>query len=203
MRRRITSHERRSLARQSARTAAGRQLGAILLAWGLAAPLWAQQFKFDLEHLAAKSSHAVDLSLNGSTLQFAARFLDGNDPDEAKVKKMMSGIEGIYIKSFEFKQDGAWSQSDLDHVRNQLRAPAWQRIIGFKSTEDNETADVFVRYESNKKVTGIAIVFTGPRAFTVVNIAGPVDLDSLADLSGHFGLPKLEVAPPGMQKKLE
>ena len=116
---------------------------------------------------------------------------------------MMSGIEGIYIKSFEFKQDGAWSQSDLDQVRNQLRAPEWQRIIGFKSTEDNETADVFVRYESNKKITGIAIVVTDPRAFTVVNIAGPVDLDSLADLSGHFGLPKLEAAPPGKQKKLE
>ena len=81
-----------------------------------------------------------------------------------------------------------------------LAVEEWQRIIGFKSTEDNETADVFVRYESNKKITGIAIVVTDPRAFTVVNIAGPVDLDSLADLSGRFGLPKLEAAPPGKQK---
>jgi len=170
---------------------AAAQLGMVLLACGLAALLPAQQFKIDLEHLAAKSSHVVDLSLSGSTLQFAARFMDGNDPDEAKVKKLMAGIEGIYIKSFEFKQDGAWSQADLDNVRNQLRAPEWQRIIGFTSKEDNETAEVFVRYE-NKKVTGVAIVVTEPREFTVVNIAGQVDLDSLADLSGHFGLPKLD-----------
>jgi hypothetical protein len=44
-------------------------------------------------------------------------------------------------------------------------------------------------------VTGVAIIATEPRQFTVVNIAGPVDLDSLADLSGHFNLPKLEAAP--------
>src|SRR5262249_43504359 len=144
-----------------------------------------------LEHLTSKSSNVVDLSLNGSTLQFAARFLDGNDPDEAKVKKLISGIEGIYIKSFGFRQDGGWTQPDLDSVRNQLRPPGWQRIIGFRSTEDNESAEVFVRYE-NKKVTGVAILVTESRQFTVVNIAGPVDLDSLADLSGHFGLPKLE-----------
>jgi hypothetical protein len=160
----------------------------------LALPLLAQQFKLDLEHLSAKSSHVVDLSLNGSTLQFAARFLDGSDPDEAKVKKLIAGIEGIYIKSFEFKQDGAWSQADLDNIHNQLRTPDWQRMIGFQSKEDNENAEVFVRYE-NKKVTGVAIIATEPRQFTVVNIAGPVDLDSLADLSGHFNLPKLEAAP--------
>jgi hypothetical protein len=160
----------------------------------MATLLPAQQLKLDLEHLAAKSSNVVDLSLNGSTLQFAARFLDGSDADEAKVKKLLSGIEGIYIKSFEFKQDGAWSQSDLDNIRNQLRAPQWQRMIGFQSKEDNENAEVFVRYE-NKKVTGVAIVATEARQFTVVNIAGPIDLDSLADLSGHFGMPKLEPAP--------
>jgi len=33
-----------------------------------------------------------------------------------------------------------------------------------------------------------------------VNIVGPVDLDSLADLSGHFGVPKL-LPVPGKGKK--
>jgi uncharacterized protein DUF4252 len=171
-----------------------RRRTAILLGFSMAALLPAQQFKFDLQHLASKSSNVVDISLNGSTLQFAARFLDGKDPDEVKVKKLLAGIEGIYIKSFEFKQDGAWSQSDLDQVRNQLRAPEWERMIGVQSKEDNENAEVFVRYE-NKKITGIAILVTETRQFTVVNIVGPVDLESLADLSGHFGVPKLEAAP--------
>jgi hypothetical protein len=154
-------------------------------------PLAAQQFKFDFGHLEAKSSNVLDLSLNGSTLQFAAKFLDSKDPDEAKVKKLIAALDGIYIKSFEFKKEGAWTQSDLDQVRGQLRAPEWSRIVGVKSAEEGETAEVFVRTE-NKKITGVAILAGEATNLTVVNIVGPVDLDSLAELSGHLGIPKLE-----------
>lgn len=162
----------------------------LLLVFGVS--LAAQQFKFNFDQLAAKASDSVDLSLNGSTLQFAAKFLDDKDADEAKVKKLIAGLEGIYIRSFEFNKDGAWTQADLDGVRNQLHTPEWSRILGYKSQEDSETSEVYVRYDSNKKITGIAIMVVEPREFTVVNIAGPVDLDSLADLTGHFGVPKLE-----------
>ena len=77
----------------------------------------AQQIKLNLDHLAAKAADSVDISLNGSMLQFAAKFLDGKDADEARVKKLIAGIEGIYVRSFEFKKDGEWSQADLDGVR--------------------------------------------------------------------------------------
>jgi hypothetical protein len=175
-------------------------VGVLLLVGWLAMPLPAQQFKFNLERLESKASDTVDVSLNGSTLQFAAKFLDSKDPDEAKVKSLISGLAGIYVKSLTFKSEGAWSHADLDSVRNQLREPEWSRIIGIKSAEDGETADVYVRNE-NKKITGVAIIASEPKQLTVVNIVGPVDLDSLADLSGHFGLPKLESAPPAHSKK--
>lgn len=176
-----------------------RLLWFLLAAAGL---LGGQQLKLNLDHLAAQASDSVDISLNNSTLQFAARFLDGKDPDEAKVKKLIAGIDGIYIRSFEFKKDGAWSQADLEGVRGQLKTPDWSRIVGFKSSEEGETAEVYVHIE-NKKTTGLAIVVTNPRQFTVVNLSGTIDLDSLADLSGHFGMPKLEPAPAPKQRKLE
>jgi hypothetical protein len=164
------------------------RLAAFLLA--LAGMATAQQLKLDLEHLAAKAAESVDISLNGSTLQFAAKFLDGKDPDEAKVKKLILGIDGIYIRSFEFKQDGAWSAADLDGVRKQLKAPEWSRMMGFKSESEGE-AEVHIR-SVNQKVAGVTILITGPREFTVVNLSGSIDLDTLADLSGHFGMPKLK-----------
>jgi hypothetical protein len=104
---------------------------------------------------------------------FAAKFLDSKDPDEAKVKKLLAGIDGIYIKSFEFKKGGGYAPADVDSVRAQLRAPEWSRIIGVKSSADD-------------------ILCAAPKELTVVNIVGPVDLDSLADLGGHFGVPKLK-----------
>ncbi|HUA59077.1 MAG TPA: DUF4252 domain-containing protein [Verrucomicrobiae bacterium] len=164
---------------------------AFLAACAIVLPLAAQQFQFHLDHLAAKASDSVDVSLNGSTLQFAAKFLDGSDPEEAKVKKLLSSIDGIYVRSFEFKTAGVWSQADLDNVRNQLKAPEWSRIVEVKSAEDGETAEVYVR-TVDKKISGVAVLYAEPKELTVANIVGPVDLDSLAELSGHFGLPKLK-----------
>jgi hypothetical protein len=160
----------------------------LALACALGATLWAQQFQFNLDHLAGKS---VDVSLNSTMLHFAARFLDGKEPDEAKVKKLIVGIDGIYIKSFEFKNEGGYSQADLEKVRNQLKPPEWLRIVGVKSGDDDGDVEVWLRTEKGK-ISGVAILASGPRKLTVVNLVGNVDLDSLADLGGHFGIPKLK-----------
>jgi hypothetical protein len=162
---------------------------------GFAAVLSAQQFKINLDHLAAKASDSVDLSLNGATLQFAARFLGSKDPDESRVKKLISGLEGIYIRTFEFKQAGQWSEADLDSVRKQLHTPEWSRLVGVKSGP-NHTEEIYVRNE-NKKVNGVAIIVAEAKELTIVNIVGAVDLDSLADLGGHLGIPKMDM---GKQK---
>jgi hypothetical protein len=162
---------------------------ALLLVVAVVLP--AQQIKLNLEHLAAKAADSVDISLNGTMLQFAAKFLDGSEPDEARVKKLIAGMEGIYVRSFEFKKDGEWSQADLEGVRTQLKGPEWSRMVGVKSSSEGSMAEVYFRSD-NKKVTGVAILVTEPREFTVVNLAGAIDLDNLAELSGHFGVPKLE-----------
>jgi hypothetical protein len=163
------------------------------VACGLSAILWGQQFKFNLDHLAAKASDVVDVSLNKDMLQFAGRFLSSKDPDEAKAKAMLNGLEGLYIKRFEFKTDGAWSAADLDQVRVQLKAPEWTRIVNVKS-DDEDNVEIWVRNESGK-VTGVAVLAAGRRELTVGNLVGNVDLASLADLGGQFGLPKLRSVP--------
>src|SRR5450755_2766861 len=104
-----------------------RPVRSIALAAALAATVWAQQFKFNLDYLSSKASNSFDVSLSTSMLQFAAKFLDGKDPDEARVKKLIVGIEGIYIKSFEFNKEGAYLPADVDKVRDQLKAPEWSR----------------------------------------------------------------------------
>ena len=172
-------------------------IGKLLCCGAAAALLAAQQFQFNLDHLAAQAKQTVDISLGGAMLQFAAKFMDGNDPEEAQVKKLLNGITGIYVKSYEFKNEGAWSPVDLERVRNQLRAPQWARIVGVTSKDDGENTEVYVRSE-NQKMTGVAILVAEAKELTVVNIVGSIDLNSLADLGGHFGIPKVEPPP---QKK--
>jgi hypothetical protein len=122
----------------------------LALGAALAATLWAQQFKFNLDHLQSKATDSVDLSLNADMLQFAGKFFDGKDPEEAKVKKLIGGIAGIYIKSFEFKNEGAYLPADLERVRSQLKAPEWSRIVGIKSSGESENIEVWVRNENGR-----------------------------------------------------
>jgi hypothetical protein len=158
---------------------------------GLACVLYAQQFKFNLEHLAGKAGEKVELDLNQSVLQFAAAAFSGKDADAAKVKKVLSGLEGIYLRHFEFKRDGEYSKADLDQIRNQLKAPEWQRIVGVTSSSDRENVEVWLRTE-NGKVSGAAVIAADPRSLMVANIVGAIDLATLMELGGQFGLPKLE-----------
>jgi len=170
-------------------------IACLAAAGAIAAP---QQFQLNLDSVAAKASEHVDVSLNASTLQFAARFLDGKDPDEARAKKLIVGIDGIYVRHFEFKTPGAWSEADLEPVRAQLRGPEWSKIVGVSSSEDGENAEVWLRTSGNRTV-GVAIIATEPKEVTVVNIAGNIDLESLAELGGHFGVPKVKA--PEKQKQ--
>jgi|SRR5215472_390772 len=164
---------------------------ALVAACALAGVLCAQQFKINLDHLEAKASSKVDLALASNWLQFGGTFLDPKDPDEAKAKKIISGLEGLYIKHFEFKTEGQYTQADVEQIRNQLKPPEWSRMVGIKSAEDRENLEVWVRSKDNK-ASGVAIIATDPRSLTVVNLVGNVDLESLAALGGHSGIPKMK-----------
>ncbi|HTT61904.1 MAG TPA: DUF4252 domain-containing protein [Bryobacteraceae bacterium] len=167
-------------------------LTALLLLLAGAVP--AQQVKWNYEKLAARASNTVDVSLSGSLLQFATKFLSDSDKDEAKVKKLVGGLKGIYVKSFEFKTPGEYSAADVESFRTPLRSPDWERIVGVHSSEDGETVDVYLRNEAKGGIGGLAIIATEPKEVTLVNIVGSIDLESLSDLGGHFGIPEgLEV----------
>jgi len=166
----------------------GRRIACLLVCFSALAG--AQQFQFNLDHLAAKASDTVEVSLDGSTLQFAAKFLDSKDPDQDKVKKLIAGLSGVYVRSFEFQKAGEWTPADLEGIRSQLKTPEWSKIVGVKSN-DGETDEIYLRKE-NGKLTGVAVIAAEPMELTVVNIVGPVDLDSLAELGGHFHIPKMD-----------
>src|SRR5208283_2566180 len=156
----------------------------------LAAP---QQFQLNLDAVDSKASQHVDVSLNSATLQFAAKFLDADNPDESRVRKLIEGIEGIYVRHYNFKAAGTWTQADLEPIRAQLRGPEWSKIVGSTNAEDGGSTEVWLHLAGNKTI-GVAIVATDPKEVTVVNIAGNIDLEALAKLGGHFGVPKVKPA---------
>jgi hypothetical protein len=168
-------------------------LGLLTASLVLAGALPAQQVKWNFDKLAARASDTVDVSLSGSLLQFAVKFLSDTDKDQAKVKKLVGGLKGIYVKTFEFKKPGEYSAADVESFRAPLHPPEWERIVGVHSTEDGENVEVYIKSDA-KGIGGLAIIATEPKELTLVNIVGAIDLDALSELGGQFGIPEgLEV----------
>jgi hypothetical protein len=167
-------------------------VGFLIAFWLLSGVAPAQELKWNYDKLAAKASDTVDVSLSGSMLRLATKFLSDEDKDESKVKKLVGGLKGIYVKSFEFKKAGEYSTADLDALRAPLRGSDWERIVGVHSNEDGENVEVYIR-NASKGIGGLAIIASEPKQLTLVNIVGPIDLDSLSELGGHFGIPEVDV----------
>ena len=171
----------------------------VFVAWIVLAPLGAQEIKLpaSLDRLAAKATEVVDVTMDANLLQLASRFLSDKNADDAKVKKLIAGLKGIYVRSFEFEKPGEYQDSDVEPVRAQLHTPAWSRIVGVRSVKSGENAEVYLKTE-NGKIGGLAILATEPKELTIVSIEGTIDPDQLSELGGHFGIPKVD---DGLQRK--
>jgi len=144
-----------------------------------------------LDHLAAKASQTVDVSLDERLTRLAARVLSDKDADEKAVKKLIEGIKGIYVKSFEFDADGQYVAADVEAIRSQLRGPGWTRLVNVTSKKEGNV-EVYTLFNGDQ-IGGLAVLVAEDRELTIVNIVGPVDLDKLAKLEGQFGVPDLGI----------
>jgi hypothetical protein len=144
-----------------------------------------------LDALAARASQVVDVNLDEKLMQLTARFLSSKDPDEAKAKEIVNGLKGIYVKVLEFETEGQYSQADLEGIRAQLRNSAWSKIVNVNSKKEG-SVEVYLMQTGNQ-ISGLALLASGAKEITVVNIIGPVDLEKLSQLEGQFGIPELEI----------
>lgn len=169
---------------------------ALLLIAGSAVATSAQDSRLrldSLDHLAAKASQSVDVNIDEKLIRIALKVFSDNDPEEREVKKLVAGIKGIYVKSFEFETDGQYTAADIETIRTQLRGPGWTRLVNVMSRKEGNL-EVYLLM-NGETVGGLAVLSNDLRELTVVNIVGPVDLDKLAKLEGQFGIPELDIAP--------
>jgi len=123
-------------------------------------PLAAQEIKMpaSLDKLAAKADETVDVTLDGTLLKLAGRFLSGKGDDESATRKILAGLESITVRSYEFAHDGEYDTADLDAVRAQVKAPQWSRIVGVRSKKDGDNVDVYFKDGGNGNLGGIVVL---------------------------------------------
>src|SRR5262245_17411674 len=154
-----------------------------------------------LDYLSAKASETVDVNIDERLIQLAAKLFNDKDEDETQIKKLVQGLKGIYVKSFEFDNEHDYSAADVDSIRSQLREPAWSRLVNVASKREGQV-EVYVAL-NGPDVVGLAVLSAEPKELTVVNIVGPVDLEKLAKLEGTLGIPDLGIGPNKKKTKDE
>ncbi len=174
----------------------------VLVLLSAAATVLAQNARLDtsqLSALAAKASNTVDVNLDEHLVQLTAKFLSSKDADEAKIKDLVNGLKGVYVKSFTFETEGAYSDADLEGIRSQLRNAAWNKIVNVNSKNEGRV-EVYLM-QNGTQISALAVVATAPKEITVVNIIGPVDLEKLSALEGMLGVPELGIEHPKPKRK--
>jgi hypothetical protein len=166
------------------------QLGALVLcAGGLAV---AQDSPLPLppaveKELAARASDVTEVTLGKNMLGFAAKFMNGKEEDEAATRKLIEGLQGIYVREYEFDKEGEYSMEQIEQLRKYFETSEWSPIVRERERKSHETTDVMVKLV-NGESHGIFVLEVEPKELTIVLILGPVRMEDLGKLKGIGGL---------------
>jgi hypothetical protein len=144
----------------------------------------------NFDALSGKARQSVAVTLDSSLLSLAAGFLDSSKPEDAAAKEIISGLTGIFVRSYSFDTDFVYPSADVEALRKQVSTPGWRHVVEVRNSHDRQNVDVYVSVEQGR-ANGLVVIASEPREFTIVNIVGAIDLQKLQRLEGKFGIPKL------------
>jgi hypothetical protein len=138
------------------------------------------------KELAARASNVTEVTLGKNMLGFAAKFMNGKDQDEAATQRLIQGLDGIYVRDYEFDKEGQYSMEDMQKLRSYFETSEWTSVV--RSREKNgETTEVMMKMV-NGEPHGLFVLDAEPKELSIVLILGPIKMEDLHKLSGIGGL---------------
>jgi hypothetical protein len=114
-------------------------------------------------------------------LGFAGQFMD---KDDASTKKLVEGLDGIYIRNYEFAKEGAYTKEEIDQLRAYFtNGGEWKSLVKEHSQKDGESSDIMVKMVNGQN-HGMFILTAEPKEISIVFILGPIQMDELKHLNG-------------------
>jgi hypothetical protein len=139
------------------------------------------------KELAARASDVTEVTLGKNMLSFAAKFMDGKDSDEAATRHLIEGLQGIYVREYEFDKEGQYTMEQVEQLRKYFETSEWSPIVRERERKSGETTDVMIKLV-NGEAHGMFILEVEPKELTIVLILGPVRMEDLGKLKGIGGL---------------
>jgi hypothetical protein len=155
------------------------------------------------KELAARASNVSEVTLDKNTLAFASRFMNGKDKDKDTTKQLIDGLEGIYVRDYEFDKEGQFTTEQIEQLRTYYARGEWSSIVRERDRKTGESTDVMVKV-ANGKTVGMFILDVEPKEVSIVLILGPIrmeDLNKLKNISGLDALSGVEIKTKDKEKK--
>jgi hypothetical protein len=164
----------------------------IFAAAALTAPILAQSTQLPAsspieKELAARASDVTEVTLGKNMLAFAAKIMNGKDDDDAEARHLIEGLEGIYVREYEFDKAGEYSAEEVEQLRKYFETSDWTPMVKERERKTGESTDVMVKLV-NGESHGIFILDAEPKELTIVLILGPIKMDELGKLKVIGGL---------------
>jgi hypothetical protein len=158
----------------------------------LAVPAVAQTSQLPLpspveKELAAKASNVTEVTLGKNMLAFAAKFMSGKGQDEEATRRLIEGLDGIYVRDYEFDKEGQYSMDDIQKLRAYFETSDWSPIVREHDKKSGESTDVMMKVV-NGETHGMFILDVEPKELSIVLILGPVKMEDLSKLGDIGGL---------------
>ena len=138
------------------------------------------------KELAARASNVTEVTLGKNMLGFAAKFMSDKDQDEAATQRLIQGLDGIYVREYEFDKEGQYSMEEMQKLRSYFETSEWTTIVRERQ-KNGESTDVMMKMV-NGEPHGLFVLDAEPTELSIVLILGPIKLDDLHKLSGLGGL---------------
>jgi hypothetical protein len=139
------------------------------------------------KELASRASNVTEVTLGKDMLAFASKFMTGKDADQAAAQQLIQGLDGIYVRDYEFDKEGQYSMDDVEKLRQAFETPEWTPIVRTREHNGTEITDVLMK-QVNGETRGMFVLTAEPKELCIVLILGPIRMDQLGMLKGLGGL---------------
>lgn len=147
----------------------------------------------------SKGNKYVEINVRGTLLALAARLVDKQQPEAAKLLRSVQLVR-VYVVGLTEDNRGE-TEKRISGITAQLEKSGWDRVVTVQE-KDNANVGVFVKARGEESLEGVVVtVLDGNKQeAVVVNVVGDIKPEQLAALGEAMNIEPLKKAGGSIKK---
>jgi hypothetical protein len=178
-------------------------LGTVILSAAVAANVSADtlppgQVDFGTFAPLASKGEFVEVNVSSTLISLAARFIEKDEPDVAKV---LNGLQLVHVNVIGVNDDNrADLESRAEKIRKQLDGHGWERVV--MAQQQDQNVAVYLKTENKDTVQGLVVtVMDGNKQAVFVNVVGNIKPEQLSMIGERLNIEPLKKLRQATEKQ--